>query len=110
MGVDLIGGRGVRVAKDHLSVLRRDAELLQQRRRGVTQRVNLDAADAAGITDPVERAIQVARLNRQAGLGAEDQARVGPGRAEPLAIAGLRVAADRQRIVGQAEQRQVPKT
>ena len=33
--VDLLRGRDVRMAEDHLSILRRDAERLKQRRRGV---------------------------------------------------------------------------
>lgn len=53
--VDLVGRRRLRVAEDHLSILRRNAKRLEQRRRGMPQRVYLDPADAIVITDTIKR-------------------------------------------------------
>lgn len=53
------------------------------------QVVDLDVAELVGVTDAVERANEVARLDRSACLGGEDEPVVLPGAAEFLTVGGL---------------------
>jgi hypothetical protein len=106
--VDLLRGRDVRMAEDDLSVPRRYCKLLKQRRGGVPQCVNADTADAVVIADAGEGPDEVARLDRPSRLGGEDQACVGPRRAEMFAVALLSLAAVGQRMSSQPEKREIP--
>ena len=93
------------MAEDHLSVLWRYGKLLKQRRGGVAQCVNADTADAVVIADSGEGPDEVARLDRTPCLGGEDQACVGPRRAETFAVALLSLAAVGQCMSSQPEKR-----
>jgi Glyoxalase-like domain len=74
------------MAEDDLCVTSGDAEVLEQGRRGVPQVVDPDVAELAGGADAVERTDEVARLNRAARLGREDEPVVLPGAAKPGAL------------------------
>lgn len=84
MRVDLVRCRDVRVAEDDLSILGRDAERLEQRSRGVPQVMQPDSAQTVVLADTGERPVNVARLDRQAAPGGEDQACVRPRDSEVL--------------------------
>jgi hypothetical protein len=59
----------------------------------VPQRVNANAADAVVLADAGEGANKVARLDRPPRPGGEDQARIGPRRAETFTVMLLSFAA-----------------
>lgn len=65
-------------------------------------------ADAVVVTDAAEGPDEVAWLDRTPRLGREDQARVGPRRAETFAVALLSLAAVGQCSSSQPEKRKIP--
>ena len=69
--VDLQSDGQPGVAEDDLSVAGRDAEVLEQGRGRVPQVMDLDGPELVAVADSVERADQVARLDRPAGPGRE---------------------------------------
>src|SRR5690242_9040006 len=72
------------------------------------QRVNTDTADAAAVADAGEGADKVTRLDWPPRPGGEDQARVGPGRAEAGAVVFLSLATIGEGLSSQTEKRKIP--
>ena len=62
------------------------------------------------VADASERADQVPGFDRPSGAGREDEPGANPGPAEVQAVRVLVLLADDERVLGQAEQRQVPVT
>src|SRR5258707_6117925 len=88
--------------EDHLSVTRRHAQLLQERRTCVAKVVTLDHAELVVVADPAKGADQVPGLDRSAAASGEHQAGVLPGPAERFAVGGLLLLPGEQRRAGLA--------
>jgi hypothetical protein len=73
----------------------------------VPQVVDLDRPELVATTDSVERADQIARLDRAAGPGGEDEPVVLPSTAQLGTVGGLRLASEVEHRLCDRQQREV---